>query len=169
MTIDEPVKRLIPQGIRGLSFQQVLPILRGLTVPRILLQCYAQGELKLSPQAKQALYMQRCLHLYFFYKGIRSMRRQMYVKTEVIVLGLVCVIAAMPSASEAQTTMRVSVATGDGQGNGDSGFAALNGDRKADLVWHRRSNGATMVWQMTAATLRGPITFPGGMPLVWEL
>ena len=42
-------------------------------------------------------------------------------------------------------------------------------DGRADLAWRNTTNGATMVWQMTAAALRGPITFAGGMPLVWTL
>lgn len=46
----------------------------------------------------------------------------------------------------------------------------VNGDGRADLVWRNTTNGATMVWQMTAAgALRGPVTFPGGLPLVWAL
>jgi len=38
----------------------------------------------------------------------------------------------------------------------------LNGDGRADLVWRNATNGGTMVWQMTAGGLRGPIKFPGG-------
>jgi len=45
----------------------------------------------------------------------------------------------------------------------------LNGDGRADLVWRNATNGGTMVWQMTAGGLRGPITFPGGVPVNWDL
>ena len=43
----------------------------------------------------------------------------------------------------------------------------LDGDGKADILWRNTSNGATMVWQMTAGALRGSITFPGRMPVNW--
>jgi len=45
----------------------------------------------------------------------------------------------------------------------------VNGDGRADLVWRNATNGGTMVWQMTAGALRGPITFPGGVPTNWEI
>jgi len=45
----------------------------------------------------------------------------------------------------------------------------VNGDGRADFVWRNTNNGATMVWQMTAAGLRGPITFPGGLPVNWAI
>ncbi len=45
----------------------------------------------------------------------------------------------------------------------------VNGDGRADLVWRKTNNGATMVWQMTAGALRGPITFPGGVPGSWVI
>ncbi len=45
----------------------------------------------------------------------------------------------------------------------------VNGDGRADLVWRNTTHGATMVWHMTAAGLRGPITFPGGVPGSWVI
>jgi len=45
----------------------------------------------------------------------------------------------------------------------------VNGDGRADLVWRNMTNGGTMVWQMTAGALRGPITFPGGVATNWEI
>ncbi len=51
----------------------------------------------------------------------------------------------------------------------NSGSGDVNGDGRADFVWHRPSNGATMVWQMTATAQRGPITFPGGVSPAFEM
>jgi hypothetical protein len=46
--------------------------------------------------------------------------------------------------------------------------ADLNGDTKADLVFRNTSNGATAIWLMNGTAI-GSASFPGGVPLVWQI
>ena len=57
-----------------------------------------------------------------------------------LLLGVVIVVVGMPSVSEAQTTTRVSVATGGGQGNGKTGDLSLSADGRIVAFGSNASN-----------------------------
>ena len=50
-----------------------------------------------------------------------------------------------------------------------SDVADVNGDGRADIVWHNGTTGAVVIWFLNANGTRSSSGFPGGAPSPWEL